>query len=64
MTIPARLWENFNEFRILKEFAENTSVCNDVAEKGVAMINSYIKKAESEDLISLSEDMVLVSAYS
>ena len=32
LTIPARLWKNFNEFRILKEFAENSSVCNDVAE--------------------------------
>ena len=32
LTIPARLWKNFNEFRILKEFAENISVCNDVAE--------------------------------
>ena len=49
MTIPARLWDNFVDFRKFKEFAENVSVCNDVAERGVALISSYINKAQSEE---------------
>ena len=49
MTIPARLWDNFVDFRKFKEFAENVSVCNDVAERGVALISAYINKAQSEE---------------
>jgi hypothetical protein len=49
MTIPASLWDNFLGFRKLKEFAENISVCNDVAERGVAIITMFINKAQSEE---------------
>ena len=49
MSIPASLWENFLEFRKFKEFAENISVCNDVAERGIALITSFINKAQSEE---------------
>ena len=49
LSIPASLWENYLEFRIFKEFCENVSVCNDIAERGVALITSYINKAESEE---------------
>ena len=49
LTIPAGLWENFLEFRKLKEFALNISVCNDIAERGVALITSYMNKVESEE---------------
>ena len=49
LTIPANLWTNFVEFKRLREFSENISVCNDVAERGVALITSYINKSESEE---------------
>ena len=49
LTIPASLWDNFLEFQKLKEFSENVSVCNDIAERGIAMISAYINKAESEE---------------
>ena len=49
LTIPASLWENFLEFRKIKEFALNISVCNDIAERGVALITSYMNKVESEE---------------
>ena len=48
MTIPANLWENFVDFKKIKEIAENLSVCNDIAERGVALISSYINRAQSE----------------
>ena len=49
LTIPPNLWSNFQEFRKLKEFSENISVCNDIAERGVALITSFINKTESEE---------------
>ena len=49
LTIPANLWSNFVEFKRLKEFSENISVINDVAERGVALITSYINKTECEE---------------
>ena len=49
MTIPANLWDNFVDFKKFKEFAENLSVCNDIAERGVALISSYINRAESKE---------------
>ena len=49
MTIPASMWENFAEFRKFKDFAENISVCNDIAERGVALISAFINKAQSEE---------------
>ena len=49
LTIPPNLWVNFMEFRMLKEFAINVSVCNDVAERGVALISNFIDMAESEE---------------
>ena len=33
---------------ILKEFVENVSVVNDVAERGVKLINDYINMCKSE----------------
>ena len=32
MTIPASLWDHFVEFKKFREFAENISVCNDIAQ--------------------------------
>ena len=51
LTVPASLWDNFQEFRKLKEFALNIAVCNDIAERGIAMITRYIDKAESEEQV-------------
>ena len=49
LLIPARLWDRFAEFRRLKEFVTNLSICNDIAERGVALITSHIHMAESEE---------------
>ena len=49
LTIPPTLWHNFTEFKKLEEFVTNLSVCNDVAERGVALISSYINMTESEE---------------
>ena len=49
LTIPANLWSNFVEFKRLKEFFENISVINDVAERGVALITIYINKTQCEE---------------
>ena len=49
LTIPAKLWVNFTEFKKLKEFAENIAVSNDIAERGVALISTYINTVESEE---------------
>ena len=49
LTIPPNLWPNFVEFRKLREFVMNVSVCNDLAERGVALITRYINMAESEE---------------
>ena len=49
MTVPVILWENFTDYRKFRVFAENISVCNDIAERGVALITAYINKAQSEE---------------
>ena len=49
LTVPASLWDNFHEFRKFKEFVENVSVCNDIAERGVSLITAFINKTESEE---------------
>ena len=49
LTIPPKLWNNFLEFRKFKEFVENISVCNDIAERGVSLITNFINKTESEE---------------
>ena len=49
MTIPAILWENFEDFRKLRIFASNISVCNDIAERGIALMSAYINMAQSEE---------------
>ena len=49
MTIPVSFWDHFEDFRKFREFVENISVCNDIAERGVALITAYINKAQSEE---------------
>ena len=49
MTIPVNLWENFADYNKFRVLAENISVCNDIAERGVALITAYINKAQSEE---------------
>ena len=44
LTIPPKLWNNFLEFRKFKEFVENISVCNDIAERGVSLITNFNNK--------------------
>ena len=49
LLIPSTLWDKFDEFRKLQEFVRNIAVCNDVAERGVALMTQYINTAQSED---------------
>ena len=49
LLIPSMLWDRFAEFRKLQEFVKNIAVCNDVAERGVALMIQYINTAQSED---------------
>ena len=49
LTVPASLWDNFHEYRRFKDFVENVSVCNDIAERGVSLITAFINKTESEE---------------
>ena len=49
LTILAKLWPNFVEFSKLKEFVVNFSVCNDVAERGIALITKFVDQTQSEE---------------
>ena len=49
LTIPSCLWSSFQEYQKVKEFVDNIYVCNDIAERGVALITSCIDKVESEE---------------
>ena len=49
LTIPPHLWDNFQEYRRFREFVQNVSVCNDIAERGVSLITAFINKTESEE---------------
>jgi hypothetical protein len=46
---PASLWKLFDNFRILQKFANNVSVCNDIAERGIHLMSDFIAHCESED---------------
>ena len=49
LTIPSNLWQNFSDFRKLSVFANSLTVCNDIADRGVALISAFINKAQSEE---------------
>ena len=49
LTIPPSLWNNFQEYRKFREFVQNVSVCNDIAERGVSLITTFINLTESEE---------------
>ena len=49
LTVPPQFWTNFQEFRKFSEFVKNISVCNDIAERGVSLITTFINKTESEE---------------
>ena len=46
---PASFWHLFEEFRKLEEFANNISVVNDIAERGIHLMSDYISHCESEE---------------
>ena len=48
LKISPSLSDQFEEFQKLKEFVLNLPVCNDVAERGVALISGFINSVESE----------------
>ena len=48
LLVSADLWENYDEYKELKEFAMNLTVKNDIAEKGIAMITQFINKSEEQ----------------
>ena len=43
-----REWEMVPKYGVFLELARNLSVCNDVAERGIQLISTFIGKAESE----------------
>ena len=57
LLIPSKHWETFEDFRRMKEFAENLPITNDTAERGMALIKTYIEKvcdeSDKQDLIQL-----------
>ena len=57
LLIPSKHWEKFEDFRRMKEFAENLPVTNDTADRGMALIKTYIDKvsdeSEKQDLIQI-----------
>ena len=46
---PAPLWKFFEDFKVLKKFATNVSVCNDIAERGIHLMSDFISRCESEE---------------
>ena len=48
LLVSADLWENYDEYKELKEIAMNLTVKNDIAEKGIAMITQFINKSEEQ----------------
>ena len=48
LLVSSDLWENYDEYNELKDFAMNLTVKNDIAEKGIAMITQFINKSEEQ----------------
>ena len=59
LLIPSKHWETFEDFRRMKEFAENLPVTNDTAEHGMALIKTYIDKVRDE---SDKQDLIQIVA--
>ena len=51
LTVPSNFWQNFSDFWKFSVFANSLTVCNDIAERGVALISAFIKKAQSEEQV-------------
>ena len=49
LQMPANLWNLFENFQVLQKFATNISVCNDIAERGIHLMSSFISHCNSED---------------
>ena len=43
------IWDVFEDYKKLEEYATNLLVCNDLAERGIAMITKFINMVETED---------------
>ena len=46
---PVRMWEMFGDFRKFKVFAENVSVVNDLAERGMHLITEFASKCYNKE---------------
>ena len=42
-------WTNFQSYKRIEEFAQNISITNDIAERGVRLITDYLNKTNSEE---------------
>ena len=49
LKIPSHLWSEFEDFNKMNTFASNLPVINDSAERGMALIKSYIDKVHNEE---------------
>ena len=60
LKIPSQLWPEFEDFRKMNTYVKNLSVINDSAERGMALIKSFIDKVHNEedkqDLIQLIQN--------
>ena len=46
---PVSMWEMFADFRKFKEFAENVSVVNDLAERGMHLITEFASMCDNKE---------------
>ena len=49
MTVPAKYWNNFADYRKVRDFVKNMEVTNDCAERGVKIINDFKDIAQDEE---------------
>ena len=49
LKIPSQHWQEFEDFRKMNTFVQNLPVINDSAERGMALIKSFIDNVRSEE---------------
>ena len=46
---PVNLWEKFSDYRKFRDFAENVSVVNDLAERGMHLITEFVSQCKNKE---------------
>lgn len=49
LKIPSDHWQQFEEYRKMKEFVTNLPVINDSAERAMALIKKYVNNVKDEE---------------